>query len=116
MVLLAGLVLIGVCQLRRPFWQRGLALTAIMFLLFIVRMTPYAAPMVVIGSMFMFRVLIYMHELRKRATPCDWTRATAYFFMLPNVCFPLFPLVDYKTFCTSHYKGAAPRIYQTGVR
>ena len=26
-----------------------------------------------------------------------------YFFLMPNVCFPLFPIIDYKTFCSTYY-------------
>jgi hypothetical protein len=40
----------------------------------------------------------------------------AYFFMLPNVCFMFFPLVDYKTFCSTHFNDVPVRIYQVGVR
>jgi D-alanyl-lipoteichoic acid acyltransferase DltB (MBOAT superfamily) len=36
--------------------------------------------------------------------------------MLPNVCFPLFPVVDYKTFRRNYYNDDSYRIYQTGVR
>jgi hypothetical protein len=36
--------------------------------------------------------------------------------MLPNVCFPLFPVVDYKTFCSTYYNEDWPRVYQTGLK
>jgi len=36
--------------------------------------------------------------------------------MLPNVCFPLFPVVDYKTFCSTYYNEDWPAIYQNGLR
>src|SRR3546814_6330794 len=35
--------------------------------------------------------------------------------MLPNVCFPMFPVVDYKGFRRSYYDVDEHRIYQTGV-
>jgi len=35
---------------------------------------------------------------------------------LPNVCFPVFPVVDYKTFCSTYYNQDWPRIYQTGLK
>jgi hypothetical protein len=115
-VLGAGLVLIGLCHMRRPFWQCALAVSAFMFLLLVLRMTRYAPPIVVIGSMFMFRLIVYLHDLKNRAAPRDWIRAIAYFFMVPNVCFPLFPLVDYKRFCTTYDNNCKPQVYQTGVR
>jgi hypothetical protein len=36
--------------------------------------------------------------------------------MLPNVCFPLFPVVDYSTFTRTYYDRDASRIYETGMR
>ena len=35
--------------------------------------------------------------------------------MLPNACFPLFPVVDYKTFRRNYFDDDAYRIYQIGV-
>ena len=40
-------------------------------------------------------------------------RTLSYFFLLPNVCFPLFPVVDYKTFRRTYYDAERYRIYQT---
>jgi D-alanyl-lipoteichoic acid acyltransferase DltB (MBOAT superfamily) len=70
----------------------------------------------VLGSMFMFRMIVYLYDMHHRAAPLSAVHAIAYFFMLPNVCFPLYPIVDYKTFCRSHFEGDAISMYQTGVR
>ena len=70
----------------------------------------------VLGSMFMFRLIVYVYDLRHGAAPFGVGRALSYFFMLPNVCFPLFPIVDYKTFQRSAYNEDALRVYQTGAR
>ena len=115
-VLCIGFLLIGVCHLSRPFWQRVLGLVVLMLALMVLRTTPYAPLIIVIGSMFMFRLIVYLHDMKNGAVPFGFFRATSYFFMLPNVCFPLFPLVDYKTFCTTYFNDETPRIYQTGVR
>ena len=64
----------------------------------------------------MFRLAIYLHAMshdEKQPTP---TRTLAYFFMLPNVCFPLFPVVDYSTFVRTYYDRDAAGIYHTGVK
>ena len=45
----------------------------------------------VLGSMFMFRLILYMYEVRHAKERMSPTRALAYFFLLPNVAFPLFP-------------------------
>ncbi len=70
----------------------------------------------ILGSMFMFRILIYVYDLKHRAAPFGISRTLAYFFMLPNVCFPLFPIVDYKTLQRSAYNDDALRLYQSGAR
>ncbi len=69
----------------------------------------------ILGSMFMFRLVLYLHELRHgRLAPAPvWS--LSYFFLLPNVCFPLFPVVDYKRFRKTWYSEAAHRIYQRGA-
>ena len=64
----------------------------------------------------MFRLIVYFYDLRhdtaRRLRPAQ---SLAYFFMLPNVCFPLFPVVDYKTFRRNYYDDDAYRIYQVGI-
>jgi D-alanyl-lipoteichoic acid acyltransferase DltB (MBOAT superfamily) len=69
----------------------------------------------ILGSMFMFRLIVYLYDLKNRTAPFDVWRSMAYFFMLPNVCFPLFPVVDYKIFSKGHYQADAFETYQTGV-
>lgn len=83
----------------------------------------------VLGSMFMFRLVIYLYDLRHeerdrapeapggvhRAPPATvWTRLS-YFFLLPNVCFLLFPVVDYRTYRRTYYDSDSHAIYQKGV-
>jgi hypothetical protein len=115
-VLGVGFVLIGLCLWLPSFWQRVYGVALVLLILLFLRQSPYAPLMVIIGSMFMFRLIIYLHDLRTGAAPYSLFRATSYFFMLPNVCFPLFPLVDYKTFCSTYFNEESSRIYQTGMR
>ncbi len=65
--------------------------------------------------MFMFRLAVYLYDLEHKTAPFSFWRACAYFFMAPNLCFPLFPVVDYKTFCRTHYNDQPFLIYQKGV-
>ncbi|MBL8961907.1 MAG: hypothetical protein JNJ98_18745 [Gemmatimonadetes bacterium] len=69
----------------------------------------------IFGSMFMFRLVAYLYDLRHQKGPVEWTRAFAYFLLLPNVTFPLFPVVDYATFKRTHYDRPALDIYRQGV-
>ncbi len=78
--------------------------------------TPSPTALTILGSMFMFRLLVYLYDLHHQAAPTSFWHASSYFFLLPNVCFPLFPIVDYKTFCRSRDgAGDATTTYQVGV-
>src|SRR5207244_4673732 len=69
----------------------------------------------ILGSMFMFRLIVYFYDLRHDTAPVSPVRTLAYFFMLPNACFPLFPVVDYKAFQRNCYDDDAYRPYQVRV-
>ena len=120
----AGGLLIVLCHLPIKIWVRIVLVLLTGGLLAAERMQalPISSPIVpiviwpIFGSMFMFRLLIYIYDLKNNAAPFGVGRAVSYFFMLPNVCCPLFPLVDYKTFQRSAYNEDAIRIYQTGAK
>ena len=116
-----GLVLMGICHLPVPLTARIALLLATGTLFALWRVEWLPAPWSVsiwpiLGSMFMFRLALYVHALKhdeRRPTPA---RSIAYFFMAPNVCFPLYPVVDYMTFARTHYDRDAAHIYETGMR
>jgi hypothetical protein len=116
-----GLGLIGICHLPIRFAAR-VALVAVAGAALVLLRThsqwfPDVTEMwVILGSMFMFRLTIYLYDLKHRTAPFSAARAISYFFLLPNVCFPLFPVVDYKTFCSTYYNEDWPRIYQSGLK
>lgn len=115
-----GSVLIGICHVPVPFWMRGTMLLAVGGLLATQRAGALPSPWSeaiwpILGSMFMFRLILYFHELRHEKTPATPARSFSYFFMLPNASFPLFPVVDYNAFRRNYYDERAYRIYQTGV-
>lgn len=60
----------------------------------------------VLGSMLMFRVIVYLHDHRAAAGASPWL-TPAYFFPLPNVSFLFFPILDFKTFRDT-YRPDAP--------
>jgi hypothetical protein len=116
-----GLGLIGLCHLPIRFGARvalvAIAGAGLAFLRAHSHWFPDITEMwVILGSMFMFRLMIYLYDLKGQTTPFSPSRAISYFFLLPNVCFPLFPVVDYKTFCSTYYNEDWPRIYQTGLK
>ena len=95
--LLAGGVLLGVLR-ARPDW------------------TPFSSAVwPILGSILMFRLIVYAYDVRnsRERVPATWS--LAYFFMLPNVVFPLFPVVDFATFRRTYYDREASGIYQRGI-
>ena len=119
-LIVIGLGLIGLCHLPIRFGARAVLVIIAGAGLAVVRAHTHWFPdvteiWVVLGSMFMFRLMIYLYDLKHRTAPFNPAYAASYFFMLPNVCFPLFPVVDYKTFCSTYYNEDWPRVYQTGL-
>ena len=115
-----GAVLIGICHLPVPFSVRSAVLVGTAVLLGAQRTGSVASPWSeaiwpILGSMFMFRLILYFHDLKHDKAPKSIARTIAYFFMLPNASFPLFPVVDYASFRRNYYDDQAYRIYQTGV-
>jgi D-alanyl-lipoteichoic acid acyltransferase DltB (MBOAT superfamily) len=115
-----GLVLIGICHLPVSFRIRGLLLLIVGAVLVALRAKWVDAPVLdaiwpILGSMFMFRLIVYFYDLRHDKAPVSPVHTLAYFFMLPNACFPLFPVVDYKAFRRNYYDDDAYRTYQVGV-
>ena len=74
-----------------------------------------AAFWAVLGSIFMFRLWIYLRETRRESKPAPWSQRLAYFFLLPNACFPFFPIVDYRRFRDGYRPGDSGDIAQRGL-
>jgi D-alanyl-lipoteichoic acid acyltransferase DltB (MBOAT superfamily) len=115
-----GLILIGICHLPVAASVRGALLLLVGSILALQRAALLPIPWSeaiwpILGSMFMFRLIAYFYDLRHEKVPASPARAAAYFFMLPNACFPLFPVVDYKAFRRHYYDADAHEIYQRGV-
>ncbi len=115
-----GLGLIGLCHLPVPWSLRiGLLLTAAAGLSWL-RIQPLLAPWSaavwpIFSAVFMFRLIAYVYDLRHDKKPGTLLQGLAYFFLLPNPSFPLFPVVDYATFRKTYYAAPASEIYQRGV-
>jgi hypothetical protein len=115
-----GLGLVGLCHLPVPHWYRvaAVALAALVLGLFrrgIIDSGWAATVLPVLGSIFMFRLIVYLYHLRHERVPVSGWQRLSYFFLAPNVCFPLFPVVDYSTYLRTYYDDRELRIYQKGV-
>ncbi len=115
-----GAGLIGICHLPVRFsFRLSLVLAAGALLAFFrASLLPSGIPAPVwpiLASMFMFRLAIYLYDLKHKVEAGTPARVMAYFFMIPNAAFPLFPVVDYKTFVRTYYDQDEWRIYQRGM-
>jgi len=120
-VLALGFALIGVCHLPIRFPARVAILVALGAGLLVSRNLigatgPLATVGPVLGALFMFRLALYARSVRYGNAPADLTWGAAYLFMLPNVCYPLFPVVDYDTFVATHFDADRFRTYDRGLR
>jgi D-alanyl-lipoteichoic acid acyltransferase DltB (MBOAT superfamily) len=122
-----GLLLIGLAHLPVPFVARVGLILAAAAAYAVLRVSPAWLPPAlrnlvpgaiwpILGSMFMFRLMVYLYDLKHRTAPAGIWNALAYFFMVPNACFPLFPVVDYQTFCRNRYNDDPLTIYQLGTK
>ncbi len=115
-----GLALLGMCHLPVAKWIRvslvavaGVGLTALRAGFYSTSWSMAILP--VLGSMFMFRMALYLYDMDAEKKKASIWERLAYFFMLPNTVFPFFPIIDYIQFRRSYYDRDAITIYQKGV-
>ena len=70
---------------------------------------------VLFGALFMFRLIVYLHDIRYLEGRPPLTEFLAYFFILPNYIFLLFPVVDYKSMRVGYYRRNIHEIAQQGI-
>ena len=70
----------------------------------------------VLGSMLMFRMILYLYELKHAGRPEPLVDALGYFFLLPNYCFPHFPVVDYRTLNRGHFAAEVHQTQRAGLQ
>jgi alginate O-acetyltransferase complex protein AlgI len=69
-----------------------------------------------LGSMLMFRMILYLYEIKHAGRPEPLVDTFGYFFLLPNYAFLLFPVVDYRTLGRSHFSTDIHTTQLTGLR
>lgn len=120
LLLAVGAILIALCHLPIGFWARCgvVALAGLGIAAFRSGLLPSGGLEIVwilLPAFFMFRIIVYLYDLGTSPLRPTWSQSAAYFFLLPNVCSTLFPVIDFKTFVRSHYNSPALQIYQRGV-
>jgi hypothetical protein len=58
----------------------------------------------VFGAIFMFRLFMYLYDMKHLPGPARLSEYLSYFFLLPNYYFVLFPVIDFQTFRKSYFK------------
>ncbi len=118
-----ALLLIGICHIPLPYPYRvGILLLlggGLAWLRLGAIHTPWTATLwpiwPALAVLGMFRLGIYLVEQRRQPAG-SWWQTLAYFFMLPGLVFPLFPVIDYATLRRTYYDRPAGEIYQTGLQ
>ncbi len=119
-LLISGLILIGLASLPASMGVRATLLIGVAALLVAARAgwapVPWSpAVWPILGSMFMFRLALYLLSVKSQAPDQRVWWSLAYFFMLPNLVFPLFPVVDYQTFRRTYYDRDEREIHDRGL-
>ncbi len=70
----------------------------------------------VLGSMMMFRMIVYLYEIKHVDRPEPIVDTLGYFFLLPNYCFLHFPVVDYRTLNRSFCQAEIHATQRSGLR
>jgi hypothetical protein len=107
--------LIVLCHLPLPLLWRVLLLVVAGAYLAALRIQFPQPFWAVLGSMFMFRLIVYLYEAGRARERPPLAHILAYFFPLPNVCFTLFPVLDFQTFRSTYYNDEECTIYQAGI-
>ncbi|CAN5542894.1 hypothetical protein BH10BAC1_BH10BAC1_08370 [soil metagenome] len=120
-LMIGGIGLIACCHLPIKFWMRICLIIFAGIGMIILRANLFYAPRVAVivpflASMFMFRLIIYLHEIKHGTTAANYWQRLSYFFLFPNHCFLLFPIIDFKTYVKTYYTRPDTEIWQKGIR
>jgi hypothetical protein len=120
-VLALAALLIGVCYLPLAWEARAAILAAVAVGLATVRLESVTTGIPdnvwpVLATMFMFRMIIYMYELKHAKGRESLVDTLGYFFLLPNYCFLHFPVVDYRTLQRGYFAADIHTIQRSGMR
>lgn len=116
-----GLGFIFICHLPIKFSFRFFIVITIALLMALFRTEFFYVPWMTMVAMyimplFMFRLIIYLYEIKNGLVPANKWQSVLYFFMFPNIFFLFFPIVDYKTSIKSYYDVPEKDIWQKGIR
>lgn len=115
-------LMVGFARISKIQWQaRAGVLAGVAMALAVVRSTSLSAQIPptfwpVAGTMLMFRLMIYMYELKHAKKTESLADAISYFMILPNWCFMHFPVVDYRTLQRGFYAKDITQTRRRGLQ
>ena len=119
LLIVAGLLLFGIIRSGLEFRWRVLVLVTILCGFMYARATGrFHIPgdfWPVLGAMFMFRMIIYLYDVKHLPGPVSLKDYLSYFFILPNYYFLLFPVVDFQTLRRSYFQRNIHPVAQQGI-
>ncbi|HWQ03274.1 MAG TPA: hypothetical protein VNL38_02235 [Candidatus Nitrosotenuis sp.] len=114
-----GLLIFGIVSLPIAFgWRLGLMGVLFAGLLYGRGAGGFGLPTQfwpLFGALFMFRLMIYLYDLKHAKAKPGLREFLSYFYLLPNYYFMLFPVVDFSTMRRSRYQRNFHDIAQQGV-
>lgn len=119
LVFASGLLIYGIVALRTSYRARLLLVLAVGALLTYGRAAgAWGLPWQfwpAFGAVFMFRLMIYMYDLRFAKGRPSLKEFCVYFFPLPNFYFLLFPVIDFQTLKRTYYQRDIHAVAQQGI-
>ena len=120
-VLATASVLIGICYLPVAWGVRAGLIAAIGVGCALLRPDTVATAVPnnlwpVLATIFMFRMIVYLYELKHARKPEPLADTLGYFFLLPNDCFLHFPVVDYRTMQRSYFARDVHETQRVGLQ
>ena len=119
-VVAMGLILIAVARCPLRWGTRAAAMAGAAVVLGLARAGVVGSPVPAVawpllGSIFMFRMIVYLYELKHAEGPETLIDCLCYFFLLPNYCFIHFPVVDYRTFRRGYFAAPIHQAQRVGL-
>jgi alginate O-acetyltransferase complex protein AlgI len=120
LLIAAGLIMFGIIRSETlPFRWRVFALLAILAICIYGRASKGHHALEsfwpVLGAVFMFRMIIYLYDIKHQTGPARFKDYLSYFFLLPNYYFLFFPVVDFQTFRRSFFNRDIHPVAQQGI-
>ncbi len=99
----------GFTYIKHKKWRHTVVLLASVACVLIMSriiIIPYVRTVLLFGALFlMLRYIYFLYELSHFAKPPVFIDRLTYLFLVPNACFPLFPVIDPKAYLSSFYEN-----------